>query len=46
MTNDATEWIKITAQECYNICWIEEGGEGECARAIRLKFNLKENEET
>lgn len=30
-----------TAQQCYLECLAVECGEGECARAIRTKFNLK-----
>jgi len=29
-----------TAQECYLECLAVECGEGECARAIRMKFDL------
>lgn len=32
------------AQECYLQCLAVECGEGECARAIRTKFNLKARE--
>lgn len=30
-----------TAQQCYLECLAVECGEGECARAVRTKFNLK-----
>lgn len=40
---DYAEKVKhSTAQQCYLECIAVECGEGECARAIRTKFNLEE----
>lgn len=41
LTKEAQRIELDTVQECYNQCLAVECGEGECARAIRTKFNLE-----